>query len=303
MKDNTRLVTIALLPAMLFGIYNFGVSALLLIAVCICTCVACEFFYGLIRKKEHILSDGTAVLTGIFLALILPPTLPWYLAMIGSAFAIIVVKICFGGLGKNFLNLALTAKVFLLLSFAGPMGEFIYQGQPCDTPLQMLQAGQSVNTLDLFLGTTAGSIGGTSALAVLLGAAFLVLMDVIRLEIPLSCLGGFVVFYLIFGESVEGMSFFHYLVAECISGGLFFGIWFMATDPVTAPKRSREQIVYGALIGVFAALLRLYGRNTESIAYAILLGNIAVPFIEKLFSIKIIRKGKNAGEREQADAG
>ncbi len=301
MKDNTRLVTIALLPAMLFGIYNFGVSALLLIFVCVCTCVVCEFLYGIIGKKENTLSDGTAVLTGILLALTLPPTLPWYLAAAGGAFAILVVKLSFVGIGKNFLNPALAAKVFLLLSFAGPMGNFMYQGQSCDTPLQMLQSGQSVNTLELFLGTTAGTIGGTSALALLLGAAFLVWMDVIRLEIPVSCLIGFVLFYLIFGEPVEGMQFFHYLIAECISGGLFLGIWFMATDPVTSPRRSREQIVYGLLIGVLAAWMRRFGRNTESIVYAILIGNIATLFIEKIFSIKLIRKGEDEGGRKQAD--
>ncbi len=271
-------VIIALLPASIFGVYNFGLRALLLIAVCIATCVASEWIFEKIVHKKSTITDFSAVLTGLLLALNLPYTLPIWQAVLGSVFAIVIVKMLFGGLGQNFMNPALGARCFLLVSFASTMTSFTYDGVTGATPLALMRNGESVDTMKMFLGTTAGTIGETSVIALLIGAVFLILMGVIDLRIPGSYLITFVVFLLIF--SGKGFDV-NYIAAQLCGGGLMLGAFFMATDYVTSPITPSGKIFYGILLGILTGLFRLFGANAEGVSFAIILGNLLVPIIEK----------------------
>ncbi len=271
-------VIIALLPASIFGVYNFGLRALLLIAVCIATCVASEWIFEKIVHKKSTITDFSAVLTGLLLALNLPHTLPIWQAVLGSVFAIVIVKMLFGGLGQNFMNPALGARCFLLVSFASTMTSFTYDGVTGATPLALMRNGESVDTMKMFLGTTAGTIGETSVIALLIGAVFLILMGVIDLRIPGSYLITFVVFLLIF--SGKGFDL-NYIAAQLCGGGLMLGAFFMATDYVTSPITPNGKIIYGILLGILTGLFRLFGANAEGVSFAIILGNLLVPIIEK----------------------
>lgn len=271
-------VIIALLPASIFGVYNFGLRALLLIAVCIATCVASEWIFEKIVHKKSTITDFSAVLTGLLLALNLPYTLPIWQAVLGSVFAIVIVKMLFGGLGQNFMNPALGARCFLLVSFASTMTSFTYDGVTGATPLALMRNGESVDTMKMFLGTTAGTIGETSVIALLIGAVFLLLMGVIDLRIPGSYLITFVVFLLIF--SGKGFDV-NYIAAQLCGGGLMLGAFFMATDYVTSPIIPSGKIIYGILLGILTGLFRLFGANAEGVSFAIILGNLLVPIIEK----------------------
>lgn len=271
-------VIIALMPATIFGIFNFGPRALLLIAVCIATCVASEWIFEKIIHKKSTINDFSAALTGLLLALNLPYTLPIWQAVLGSVFAIVIVKMLFGGLGQNFMNPALGARCFLLVSFAGTMTSFTYDGVTGATPLAMMRNGESVDTMKLLLGTTGGTIGETSVIAILIGAIFLILMGVIDLRIPGSYILTFVVFIILFG----GRGFdWNYIVAQLCGGGLMLGAFFMATDYVTSPITPRGQILYGIILGILTGLFRLFGANAEGVSFAIILGNLLVPIIEK----------------------
>lgn len=281
-KDTTSkimlYVIIALMPATIFGVFNFGFRALLLIAVCIASCVASEWIFEKIVHKNSTIKDFSAVLTGLLLALNLPHTLPIWQAVLGSVFAIVIVKMMFGGLGQNFMNPALGARCFLLVSFAGTMTSFTYDGVTGATPLAMMRNGESVDTMKMLLGTTAGTIGETSVIAILIGAIFLILMGVIDLRIPGSYLVTFVVFLLLF----SGRGFdWNYIVAQLCGGGLMLGAFFMATDYVTSPITPKGQILYGVLLGILTGLFRLFGANAEGVSFAIILGNLLVPMIEK----------------------
>lgn len=281
-KDTTSrimlYVIIALLPATIFGVFNFGFRALLIVAVCIASCVASEWIFEKIIHKNSTIKDFSAVLTGLLLALNLPHTLPIWQAVLGSVFAIVIVKMLFGGLGQNFMNPALGARCFLLVSFAGTMTSFTYDGVTGATPLALMRNGESVDTMKMLLGTTAGTIGETSVIAILIGAIFLILMGVIDLRIPGSYLVTFVVFLLLF----SGRGFdWNYIVAQLCGGGLMLGAFFMATDYVTSPITPRGQMVYGILLGVLTGLFRLFGANAEGVSFAIILGNLLVPIIEK----------------------
>lgn len=271
-------VIIALLPASIFGVYNFGLRALLLIAVCIATCVASEWIFEKIVHKKSTITDFSAVLTGLLLALNLPYTLPIWQAVLGSVFAIVIVKMLFGGLGQNFMNPALGARCFLLVSFASTMTSFTYDGVTGATPLALMRNGESVDTMKMFLGTTAGTIGETSVIALFIGAVFLILMGVIDLRIPGSYLITFVVFLLIF--SGKGFDV-NYIAAQLCGGGLMLGAFFMATDYVTSPITPSGKIFYGILLGILTGLFRLFGANAEGVSFAIILGNLLVPIIEK----------------------
>ena len=250
-------VLLALLPAALFGIYNFGPHALLLILISMATCVATEAVYEHFMHKKLTIKDYSAAVTGLLLALNLPPSAPWWIPVIGGVFAVLVVKQLFGGLGQNFMNPALAARCFLLISFTGRMTNFAVPesawGNVVDTvsgatPLAALKAGESVDIMSLFLGNVQGTIGETSALAILVGAAILLGTKVIDCRIPLTYIGTFAVFVLLFG----GHGFdINYLAAHLFGGGLMLGAWFMATDYVTTPITKKGQLVYGVCLGVF----------------------------------------------------
>lgn len=271
-------VIIALLPAAVFGVINFGIQALVLILICIATCVASEWIFEKLIHKKSTINDFSAVVTGLLLALNLPHTLPIWQAVLGSVFAIIIVKMMFGGLGQNFMNPALGGRCFLLVSFAGTMTSFTYDGVTGATPLALLKSGESVDTMKMFLGTTAGTIGETSVIAILVGAVILIMLGAIDLKIPAAYIISFAVFILLFG----GHGFdINYLTAHLCGGGLMLGAFFMATDYVTSPITPMGKIVFGILLGILTGLFRIFGANAEGVSFAIILSNLLVPTIEK----------------------
>lgn len=296
-KDTTQrimlYVVISLLPATCFGVYNFGMNALVLILVTIASCVLSEYVFNVITKRKQTISDLSAVVTGLLLALNLPPAFPWYLAIIGGIFAIIVVKMVFGGLGQNFMNPALGARCFLLISFTGYMTNFTYDGKSVATPLALLKSGESVKTMDLFMGTTAGTIGETCVIALLIGAIFLILMGVIQITIPASYIITFAVFTLLFGGHGFDLTF---LVAELCGGGLMLGAFFMATDYATSPITTNGRIIFGICLGILTGVFRFYGASAEGVSYAIIFSNLLVPLIEKVSRPKAFGKGGKAHE-------
>ena len=271
-------VVIALLPAAAFGVWNFGLRALLLILVCIAACVASEWVFEKLIHKKRTVNDFSAVVTGLLLALNLPYTLPIWQAVLGGVFAIVIVKMLFGGLGQNFMNPALGARCFLLISFAGTMTSFTYDGVTGATPLALLKSGESVDTMKMLLGTTGGTIGETCVIAILIGAIFLILMGVIDLTIPASYIISFGIFVLLFGGRGFDLT---YLTAHLCGGGLMLGAFFMATDYVTSPITPMGKVVFGIVLGILTGLFRLFGANAEGVSFAIILGNLLVPIIEK----------------------
>lgn len=282
-------VVIALMPATIFGIYNFRhENAWLLVVVTTAAAVLSEYIYEKLMHKPITISDFSAVVTGLLLALNLPPTLPLWMGALGAVFAIIVVKQLFGGLGQNFMNPALGARCFLLIAFTGRMTYFVYDGVTGATPLAELKAGEAVNTFDMLLGMTRGTIGETSVIAIMIGAMFLLLMGVIDLRIPGTYIVTFVIFIIIFG----GHGFdTQYITAHLCGGGLMLGAWFMATDYVTSPITKTGQIVYGICLGLLTGLFRLFGGSAEGVSYAIIISNLLVPLIEKITLPKPFGKG------------
>lgn len=280
-------VVLALLPAAGFGIYNFGVRALLHILITVASTVLTEFLYGLYRKKMTI-TDLSAVVTGLLLALNLPVSAPLWIGAVGGVFAILIVKMLFGGLGQNFMNPALAARCFLLISFPALMTDFACDAYSGATPLAALKAGETVNVTDMIIGRTAGTIGETSMIAIVIGACFLILLGVIDLRIPGSYIVSFALFVLIFGG--KGLDF-QYLSAQLAGGGLMLGAFFMATDYVTRPITVRGQYLYGIFLGIMTGIFRIFGPGAEGVSYAIILGNLLVPLIEKITMPRAFGKG------------
>ena len=283
------LVVIGLLPATIFGIWNFRhENAWILVVVTTAAAVLAEFIWEKLMHKPITVNDFSAVVTGLLLALNLPPTLPWWMGVVGAVFAIIVVKQLFGGLGQNFMNPALAARCFLLICFTGRMTYFVYDGVTGPTPLANLKAGEAVNTMDMLFGFTRGTIGETSVIAIMIGAMFLILMGVIDLRIPGSYIVSFVVFIVLFGG--HGLDA-QYITAHLCGGGLMLGAWFMATDYVTSPITSSGKIIYGICMGLLTGLFRLFGGSPEGVSYAIIISNLLVPLIEKITLPKPFGKG------------
>lgn len=272
-------VVLALLPAAGFGVYNFGYRALVLILVTVATCVASEWAFEKIVHKKSAINDFSAVVTGLLLALNLPATLPWWEAVIGGVFAIVIVKMMFGGLGQNFMNPALGARCFLLIAFAADMTNFVIDEYTGATPLAAMRAGESVNTFDMLIGKTAGTIGETSVIAIVIGAIFLILMGVIDLRIPGTYIITFVLFILLF--SGHGFDW-NYITAQLCGGGLMLGAFFMATDYVTSPITPKGKLLFGVCLGILTGLFRMFGANAGGVSFAIILSNLFVPMIEKI---------------------
>lgn len=270
-------VIISLLPAAGFGIYNFGSRAAAVILVTVASTVLTEFLFGLYKKKTTI-TDLSTVVTGLLLALNLPVNLPLWMAVLGGIFAILVVKMLFGGLGQNFMNPALAARCFLLISFPAQMTNFEYDAYTGATPLASLKAGESVDVLDMVIGRTAGTIGETSMIALIVGACFLILLGIIDLRIPGSYIVSFVLFAGIFGGRGFDPA---YLSAQVAGGGLMLGAFFMATDYVTRPITPKGQYLFGIFLGIMTGIFRIFGPGAEGVSYAIILGNLLVPLIEK----------------------
>lgn len=286
-KDSTDrimlYVILGLLPTSVFGIYNFGWKALLLMVVTIASCVVSELAFDKIVNKKSTIGDLSAVVTGLLLALNLPVSLPWWEAVLGGVFAIVVVKCLFGGLGQNFMNPALGARCFLLIAFAADMTNFNCDAYTGPTPLAMIRSNNGVfpanmNMQNMVIGKTAGTLGETSVIAILIGAIIMILCGVITLRIPASYIITFAIFMFIFGPSRFDMT---YVVAELCGGGLMLGAFFMATDYVTSPITPLGQIIFGICCGLLTGLFRCFGANAEGVSFAIILSNLLVPIIEK----------------------
>lgn len=283
-------VILALLPATLAGVFFFGLRALLVIAVTVGTAVLAEVLFNLCIKKEQTVGDLSAIVTGLLLALNLPANIPIWQAIVGAVFAIVVVKGCFGGIGKNIVNPAIAARVFMLIAF----GAMTSAPTPVDwkavfsapsamldtvagaTPLAMLaEGGATPSLLDLFLGNHGGAIGETSVLALLIGGVYLVCRQVIPWDLPLAFVG--TVFVLTF--CLVGFDFSQAL-AWTLSGGLFIGAIYMATDYVTSPATWSGQILFGVGCGLLTVVIRMYGNYPEGTSFAILFMNIFTPYID-----------------------
>ena len=286
-KDSTKTimrdVVIALLPACLAGIWVFKIEALLVLLTTSVTCLLTEYIYERLMKRRITTGDYSALVTGLLLGMNLPPSIPLWIAVLGSVFAILVVKQLFGGLGQNFMNPALGARCFLMISFTGRMTSFTLDGVSSATPLAIIKnAGGSASVVDtlsengtsllnMFLGNIGGTIGETSALAILIGAAYLFLRKIISWEIPVCYIGVFSIFMLIFG----GHGFDPiYLAAELCGGGLLLGAFFMATDYVTSPITKNGKIIFGVCLGILTGIFRVYGGSAEGVSYAIIFCNL-----------------------------
>jgi RnfABCDGE-type electron transport complex D subunit len=287
-----RDVVIALIPACAMGIYSFGLRALWLILTCVLACVATEFVYQKLMKLPVTVSDLSAVVTGMILAVNMPAGIPLWMPALGSVFAILVVKQLFGGLGQNIMNPALAARCFLLISFASAMTSFpetvrtLFEGSTLSgaTPLAAVKAGESVHWFQMIFNTHSGCMGESSVIAILVGAVYLLARRVITLRIPglyiLSTVGFICLIHLIMGTA-ETLTL-NYLVAQVCGGGLLLGAFFMATDYVTCPITPMGQVIYAVLLGLLTALFRIVGTSSEGVSYAIIIGNLFVPLIERM---------------------
>lgn len=278
-----RDVVIAMIPTALYGIAQWGTNAALVVILTTLAAVLAEFVYEKLMKLPITIGDFSAAVTGLILALNCPPDIPVWIPILGAVFAIIIVKQLYGGLGCNFMNPALAARCFLLISFAGKMTSFTGVGVDATssaTPLALLKAGgETQNLAAMFLGRIPGTIGEVSKLCLLIGALYLIVRKVISPKIPLIYIATVAVFTLIFG----GRGFdLYYVACEICGGGLIFGAFFMATDYVTSPITPNGQIVFAVILGLLTGIFRLFGGSAEGVSYAIILTNILVPTINKL---------------------
>ncbi len=275
-------VVIALLPAAVAGVILFGMNAAILIAVCVASCVLFEFLFTKLCKRPTTVGDLSAVVTGLLLALNLPATLPIWQAVIGCFIAIVITKCLFGGLGCNFANPAITARVVMLIAFTGEMTKAVFPTSNVDisasaTPLSVLAGGEvpDVSLMDMFLGVRGGALGETSALALLIGFVYLIVRGIITWHTPVVFIGT------VFLGSLAITGNFETALYYTLSGGLFIGAIFMATDYVTTPCTSWGKVVFGLGCGIITLLIRFYGSYPEGVSFSILLMNILTPYIEK----------------------
>ncbi len=312
-KSIMRDVILALIPAGLFSIYYYGINALTVIVVSIASCVLTEYLFCRFMKKPQSIGDYSAVVTGLLLAYNLPYNFPIWMTVVGGIFAILIVKMLFGGIGQNFMNPALAARVFLLISFPVRMTAFSVEkitspntsdylrhgaatldGVSGATPLAAMKAGEAVDLMKMFVGNIGGTIGETSAIAILIGAAYLVFRKVISLRIPLSYIVTVVIYVMIFGGKGFDMTF---ILGHLLGGGLLLGAFFMATDYVTSPITPLGQIIFGISLGLLTGLFRLQGSTAEGVSYAIIFCNLLVPLIDKASKSKAF--GKERAVREK----
>lgn len=274
-------VLIALIPAAAYGVYIYGINAAITIAVCIVSAVVSEALFQKIRKKPVTINDLSACVTGLLLAMNLPPTAPWWLGVIGSAFAIIIAKQVFGGLGYNFINPALAARAMLITAWPARMTNWAmpFDGVSGATPLGIIKEGTGAelpSLLDAFMGNIGGCIGETSALLLILGGVYLIFRGVISWHIPVSYIGtAFVMALLLGGFDAPGA------VYHLVIGGLMLGAIFMATDYASSPVTVKGKIIYGIGAGVLTMLIRYFGSLPEGVSYSILLMNVATPMIDR----------------------
>ncbi len=269
-------VVIALMPALIASVLIFGIKALVITAVCVAACVLSEFLFQYLCKKPTTIGDLSAVVTGVLLAFNLPVTIPIWQAALGSVIAIIVVKQLFGGIGMNFANPAITARIIMLIAFSGTMTNWIApKGDELvavATPLVNIASGEKVELLTLFLGKHGGCIGETCALALILGGIYLVARKVITVHTPLTFIATVFVLSLIAGG-------FEYATSQIFAGGLMIGAIFMATDYVTSPVTAWGKVIFGFGCGLVTFIIRYWGSYPEGVSFSILLMNILVFYI------------------------
>ena len=274
-------VVLALLPALVVGVWMQGFRALAVTLVCIISAVGSEWLYSVVTKTRNTIVDGSALVTGLLLAMTLPATVPYWLAVLGSVFAIIVIKALCGGLGQNIFNPALSARGFMMLVYPAYMVRFEgLDGVTAATPLHhmVMPALPEESILDMFLGKCPGSIGEVSALALLLGGAYLVYRKVISVRIPASYLGTVAVLTLVFHKTDAPIQWMLY---SLFSGGVMLGAIFMATDYATSPVTAKGQIVFGIGCGALTVFFRYFGLFPEGVTYAILIMNAFVWIIDR----------------------
>ena len=276
-----RDVVIAMLPTAIYGSLQWGFHAFFVVVFTTLAAVLTELVYQKAMKLPVTINDWSAAVTGMILALNCPPNIPFWIPIVGSVFAIIVVKQLYGGLGANFMNPALAARCFLLISFAGKMTTFTSVGSDAvstATPLAILKASPTAtpDLMNMFLGRIPGTIGEVSKICLLIGALYLIIRRVISPKMPLLYIGTVALFTLLFGK---GGASPEYLLSEILGGGLIFGAFFMLTDYVTSPITPMGQVIFAILAGLLTELFRLYGGSAEGVSYAIILSNIVVPII------------------------
>lgn len=310
-KAIMRDVAIALVPTLGYGVYHYwndyGAWPLMLILISVASCVAFEAVFEYLTKRPITVFDYSAVVTGLILAVNLPPGAAWFMPVLGAAFGIIAAKMLFGGLGQNFMNPALAGRCFLMISFTQRMTNFAVDATSAATPLAQMKGlatPDKMPLLDLFLGNHNGCIGEISALCILIGGAYLLIKKIISPVIPCVYIASTIAFIaiirLISGDEVT----LNYLAAQLFSGGLLVGAFFMATDYVTSPITFKGKIVFGLLIGLLTALFRMLGSTAEGVSYAIIIGNLLVPIIEKKtiaspFGCEKVMKIKTAKEESK----
>ena len=283
-----RDVVLALLPAAMAGTVLFGLRSLAVIAACCIGCVGFEFLFNLICKKDQTVNDLSALVTGLLLALNLPVHTPIWQCLIGAFFAIVVVKCLFGGLGSNLVNPAITARVFMLISFgalAAPAFPKQVDTVAGATPLISITEGSTPALRDLFFGLRGGAIGETCALALLLGLAYLLIRRIITWHVPVAFVGSVYLLSLLGGMDAATA------LAAILSGGLFIGAFFMATDYVTSPSTAAGKLIFGVGAGVITYLIRRFGIYPEGVSFAILFMNILTPYIDRATMHRIFGKG------------
>lgn len=288
-----RDVIISLVPAIIGSIYFFGVHAAVLLGVCILSCVLTEYLFQKATKKPVRIGDLSAVVTGILIAFNLPATMPWWMAMFGSVISILVVKECFGGIGYNFMNPALAARIIIMASWAKDMTNYVSPAQlkasvdsvvaateavSSATPLQLIAANnmkELPSLMDMFIGNIGGVIGETSAALLLIGFIYLVVRKVVTVEIPVIYIVVTAIFLVILGIPVDVIPY------EILGGGLMLGALYMATDYTTSPMNKKGKIIFAVGCGVITALIRVKASLPEGVSYAICLMNVATPLIDK----------------------
>ena len=268
-----RDVLIALCPALIAGCIVFGLRALLVVAVTTAACVFFEWGFEKLCKKPSTIGDLSAAVTGVLLAMNLPVTIPLWQAVFGALVAIIAVKGLFGGIGKNFANPAITARIVMFLAFSKTMTDWVFpDAVSTATPLAMMANGETMDYLKLFLGNYGGCIGETSALALLIGFAYLLIRGVITWHTPVCFVGTVFVMSLILGQDAVG---------QVLAGGLLLGAIFMATDYSTTPSTNWGRVLFGIGAGLLTVLIRFYGAYAEGVSFAILFMNILTPYLSK----------------------
>lgn len=286
-KNSTQLimldVIIALLPALIASVYLFGVQALVLTLVTVAACVISEFLIQKAMKKPVRISDLSAVVTGMLLAFNMPVSMPLWMAIFGAIFAIIIVKELFGGIGNNFMNPALAARAVLLASWPAEMGHYTFgpDAVAAATPL----SGKPYSMTSLFLGNIPGTIGEVSKLAILIGAAYLLIKGVIKIKMPAIYLGTIAIMFLLLGYDFEDT------LMQLLSGGIMLGAFFMLTDYSTSPTKDLAQVLYALGAGLLTVIIRVYGGYPEGVSYAILLMNVAAPLFDKLVKNETFGRG------------